>query len=113
MIALSKLGNLLCDYGLAVADDDFSVAKGYWTHKHQDVIRWEGSFRMGGAFLSGPSIIIDSWDSVSECARYGFWLVEGGAAYGAYQAIAKKPGVAAPKDVVSIEEFKKKQRGRK
>jgi hypothetical protein len=107
MGALDKLGNLLCDCGLAVADEDFQIAKGYWTHTHQDVIRWEGGFRMAGASLSDPAIVIDSWDSVSECAKHGFWLVKGGAAYGDYQAVAKKPGTTEPNDVVTIEDFKR------
>ena len=106
MKALDKLSSMLCDYGLSVADEDFTIAKGYWTHNHQDVIRWEGAFRMVGAYLDSPPIIIDSWDKVSECARHGFWLVKGGAAYGQYQAIAKRPELQAPSRVVTIEEFK-------
>ena len=104
--ALDKLGNMLCDYGLAVADEDFHIARGYWAHKHQDCIRWEGSFRMAGARMSDPVIEIDSWDSIADCAK-GFWLVKGGAAYGKYQAIAKRKGMTPPENIITPEEFKK------
>ena len=106
MKALDKLSSMLCDYDLSVIDEDFTIATGYWTHKHQDCIRWEGAFRMVGAYLDSLPIIIDSWDKVSECARHGFWLVKGGAAYGQWQAIAKRPGLQAPSGMVSVEEFK-------
>lgn len=106
MKALDRLSNMLCDYGLAVADGDFTVARGYWAHAHQDVVRWEAALRPVGARTDSHPIIIDSWDSISDCARHGFWLVSGGAAYGNLQAVAKRPFVDEPKGVVTVEEFK-------
>ena len=105
--SLDKLEAMLCDYGFSVADEDFTIAKGYWTHKHQDCIRWEGNFRMAGAFLTDQAIIIDSWDTIADCAKFGFWLVKGGAAYGQYQAIAKRKGMTPPEGIITPEEFKK------
>lgn len=107
--SLDKLGDMLCDYGLAVSSKDFSVARGHCARL--DVVRWYGTFGMAGAPAYEPKIEIDSWDKASDCAKYGFWLVRGGAAYGKYQAIAKSKGLPPPDDVVTVEEFKRLERG--
>ena len=108
--ALDKLTVRLLDYGLSIADEDFQIAKGYWTHNHQDCIRWELNAHMAGAFLDEPTIGIDSWDTIGECAKYGFYLTRGSEAYGQYTAHAKFHGATPPdpKDVVTVEQFKEK-----
>ena len=112
MKTLDRLGNRLCDYGLAVADEDFKIAKGFWAR--QDVVRWEGSFPIAGrSWLdksSDSKVTIDSYDTAGKCAKYGFWLTEGGAAYGQYEAIAKIPGMNIPKDIITEEEFKRRHK---
>lgn len=112
--AQDKLTERLCDYGLAIADYDFEIARGYWTHKHQDCISWELSAQMSAKDVmdcpSGPRIGIDSWDSISDCARYGFWLTPGSLGYGQYTAISKNPGRKPPQDcdIITPEQFKAK-----
>jgi len=45
-------------------------AKGYWSHRTQDVCRWEATGRFG----DGPLVNVSSWDSITACARLGIEL---------------------------------------
>ena len=87
---------MLYAYGLAANPEDFQISKGYWAHAHQDCLAWEFSGRMVGSSRSEEPIGIDSWDSISKCAKYGFWLLKGSDGYGQYTAYAKLPGRYCP-----------------
>lgn len=46
---------------------------GYWSHRHQDVCRWEGS---AYHIASSRRVAVGSWDKMQDCAR-GLVEVEG------------------------------------
>jgi hypothetical protein len=44
--------------------DSIVIAQGYWTHSHQDCLRWTAF-----AVRDGARRAIGSWDKASDCAR--------------------------------------------
>jgi hypothetical protein len=50
----------------------FYPARGYWTHTHQDVMGFTGSYRFSDN--SSALFSIGSWDNMTDCIRYGFLL---------------------------------------
>ena len=50
-----------------VHPQDFILARGHWTHKHQDVMRWHLQINLGGYASSAGS-----WETMTECVRNGF-----------------------------------------
>lgn len=64
---LERLEKLLSDLGFAVPVDAIRPVQGYW--KRQDVYRWEA--RLG---FEGREVSVCSWDTVSDCVRYGIEL---------------------------------------
>lgn len=58
-------------YGSKVTEPILHPCRGYWTHAHQDVMAWQGYIR-----IDGRDFQIGSWDSVTDCARRGFTVVD-------------------------------------
>jgi len=63
------------DRFLVVAPTDIHVPRGYWAQNHQDCARWTAQL-----YRDGVPFYLESWDSVTDCARRGLdiepWLGE-------------------------------------
>ncbi len=71
----------------AISDDDLRPAQGYWRQKRADVHAWEAGIHVDGVPCD---VTLTSWDSMTECARYGVTLEADGPA--SWQVWAKVPG---------------------
>ena len=56
---------------VSVDESDLHPARGYWTHKHQDVMAWQGYVLVDGRRYS-----VGSWSSITECLRKRFTVVD-------------------------------------
>ena len=62
-----RLLSRLSDMGIRLAfNEDVRVPRGYWSHAHQDCMRWEARVMIPGR---ETPVSIGSWDSVAECVR--------------------------------------------
>lgn len=65
-----RLENMLIDQGLVV--DVLWGATGQWRKTIMDVMRWEANCRRA----DGRFVHIGSWETMTDCVRYGFKLVQ-------------------------------------
>lgn len=72
---------------------------GYWSHRHQDVCRWEGS---AYHIASGRRVSVGSWDKMKDCAR-GIVATEGEGLSHWFAAVAPtvQAGVSPPPQLTS------------
>ena len=63
--------------GTQVEEPVIDPARGYWTHRHQDVMPWQGSvvIRLPDTHKV-QTLTLGSWDTLTACARRGFELVD-------------------------------------
>lgn len=72
-----KLCTMLCQEGFALHEGDLKPVSGYW--KKMDVYRWESVVKTGvdeGSGLGGRTVLVVSWDTMTECVRNGIEVVE-------------------------------------
>jgi hypothetical protein len=78
LIALlqAKLLDLL-PKGTQIEEPIIDPSRGYWTHRHQDVMAWQGSVavRLPGSRRT-QTFQLGSWDTLTTCTRRGFVLVD-------------------------------------
>lgn len=88
------LANRLRDLGIVCDPDTIDVPRGYWSHAHQDVMRWT-------VYVTLPhrpeEVQLGSWDSIARCARRDVHLhvsTPDKSISGGYEIHAIKGGVA-------------------
>lgn len=64
---IERLEKLLSSLGFAVPVDAIRPVQGYW--KKEDVFRWEARLS-----FEGRDVSVYSWNTVSDCVRYGIEL---------------------------------------
>ncbi len=73
-----KVASMIAEYGVELNYTNIIAARGYWTHRHQDVQAWHafGKAKTGNKLgvLAGFPVAFGSWDNLGECARYGIVL---------------------------------------
>lgn len=81
---------MLDQHGIVVEVDpvkSFSIASGFYrTSEHADTYRWTCSSRIPGLNV-GP--MIDSYDTMTECGRYGFVLQKDARRASTFEATAR------------------------
>lgn len=69
------------------------LAQGYWSHRHQDVMRWtaQGIAKERNAWgvRAGETVMFGSWDAVKDCARHGIDFYPDDV-YGSFDVYAKE-----------------------
>ena len=87
----SRLCDLLLDAfpegELGLSPEDIIPERGYWTHRHQDVQRWQAY----GDDRRGHSVYMSSWNTMTECVRRGirvFKSKDGVSIYDVYSKLA-------------------------
>lgn len=77
MTPTDKLHQMICDFGYTIAN--WIPARGYWTHRHQDVARWQCYvWRKDQHFITDQKTEIICWHTVKECVKCGIKLIETG-----------------------------------
>jgi hypothetical protein len=66
----TKVSDMLETLGYRV--EFFMLARGYWSHAHQDVMRWEAYARDA----QGHQWHIGCWETMTKCIKYGIELSE-------------------------------------
>ena len=61
-----KLSLLLEEKGVIINPLDLWSQKGYYTHRNHDLARWGGH-----AHYNGHLAILCSWDTMTDCVKYG------------------------------------------
>lgn len=68
----------------------FSIATGFWrTNRHSDSYRWSCTAALKEA--PGVKLLIDSYDTMTECARNGITLCKDRSRAITYEATAREP----------------------
>jgi hypothetical protein len=57
--------------GQPIREPSIYPARGYWTHKHQDVMAWQGHVDVP-VDMHRFSYSLGSWDTMTACVRRGF-----------------------------------------
>jgi hypothetical protein len=71
-----KLEDLLLDHGISGCNG-WNIARGWWLSPQANVMRWQCY-----ATYEGRQRQIGSWDSMSDCVRYGISVAPGSEAGG-------------------------------
>lgn len=81
-----RLTARLAEIGITVAPEEFTPAKGWYrTAAVADCVRWEAH----GFGRSGVVRYLCSFDTMTDCARYGVTIEPGG-----YEVTAKRPAAS-------------------
>lgn len=75
-------------------DISISPNLGYWSHRHQDVCRWQGRAVRVSDMMK---VWFTSWSTITECARRGIVIEPGTLTVATVEVYAKPPRQRCPK----------------